>query len=100
MKFSKGYGGLLGVFVEYRAYQRWCRAISTRAEYFKKTLEMCGMLTDPDCPKDGMNRELHTADIKKSEDAVQKVITAIKNLGNKPLVSLHLDSSCCVGNYC
>ena len=79
MKFAKGSGGLLGIFEEYGAYQRWCRTISSRAEYFEKTLDMCGLITDPDYPKEGKHRELHNAQIKKSEDAVLKVMTAIRS---------------------
>ncbi|XP_072029165.1 uncharacterized protein [Amphiura filiformis] len=64
------------------AYQRWCRTTSTRAQYFEKMLEMCGLIDDPDCPKAGKHRELERAEIKKSEDAVQRTITAIRNFVN------------------
>ena len=30
MKFAKGSGGLLGIFKQYGAYQRWCRTTSER----------------------------------------------------------------------
>ena len=64
------------------AYQRWCRTTSTRAQDFEKTLEMCGLIDDPDCPKAGKHRELERAEIKKSEEAVQRTITAICNFTN------------------
>ena len=50
------------------AYQRWCRTTSTRAQYFEKMLDLCGLIDDPDCPKAGKHRELERAE--KSEDAV------------------------------
>lgn len=64
------------------AYQRWCRTTSTRAQYFEKMLEMCGLIDDSDCPKAGKHRELEKAEIKKSEDAVKRTITAIRNFTN------------------
>lgn len=64
------------------AYQRWCRTTSTRAQYFEKMLEMCGLIDDPDCRKAGKHRELEKAEIKKSEDAVKRTIAAIRNFTN------------------
>ena len=72
------------------AYQRWCRTTSTRARYFEKMLEMCGLIDDPDCPKAGKHRELERAEIKKSEDAVQRTISAIRNFTN-PFSSVDKD---------
>ncbi|KAK7093145.1 hypothetical protein V1264_008789 [Littorina saxatilis] len=43
---------------------------------------MVNLLDDPDCPKVGRHRELEKAEIKKSEEAVQRVITAVKNFTN------------------
>ena len=47
-------------------------------------LEMCGLIDEPDCPKAGKHRELERAEIKKSEDAVQRTwsISAIRNFTN------------------
>lgn len=39
------------------------------------------MIEDPDCPKAGKHRELEKS-IKKSEDAVQRTIAAIRNFTN------------------
>lgn len=64
------------------AYQRWCRTTSTRAQYFEKMLDMCGLIDDPDCPKAGKHRELKRAEIKKSEDAVQRTMSAVRNFTN------------------
>lgn len=66
----------------YGAYQRWCRTTSTRAQYFEKMLEMCDLIDDPDGPKAGKHRELERAEIKKSEEAVQRTISAIRNFTN------------------
>lgn len=43
---------------------------------------MVDVLQDPDGPKMGKHRELEKAAIKKSEEAVQRVFTAIKNFTN------------------
>ena len=42
--------------------------------------EMCGLIDidDPECPKAGKHHELEAAEIKKSEEAVQRTLTAIK----------------------
>ena len=40
------------------------------------------MIDDPDCPKAGKHRELEPAQIKKHEDAVQRVISAINGFTN------------------
>ena len=52
------------------AYQRWCRTTSTRAQYFEKMREMCGLIDDPDCPKAGRHCAIERAEIKKSEETV------------------------------
>ena len=64
------------------AYQRWCRTTSTRAQYFEKLLEMCDMVDDPECPKAGKHRDLEKANIKKSEEAVQRAESAIRCFKN------------------
>lgn len=63
-------------------YQRWCRTTSTRAQYFEKMLEMCDLLEDPDSSKARKHRELERPEIKKSEEAVQRTISAIPNFTN------------------
>ncbi|XP_068234747.1 uncharacterized protein [Palaemon carinicauda] len=45
-------------------------------------LEMCCLIDDPDCPKAGKHRELEKEEIKKSEDAVQRTIAAIRSFTN------------------
>ena len=40
------------------------------------------MINDPDCPKNGKHRDLEAAQIKKSEKAVQRVLTAISHFTN------------------
>ena len=64
------------------AFQRWCRTSAIRAQYFEKTLDMCGLLDDPECPISGSHRELEKAHIQKSEEAVDKVLVAIKSFTN------------------
>ena len=73
-------GGLLGLFNNCGAYQKWCRTTSARAQFYELTLELCGMIDDPEMPRAGKHRELEPAQIKKSEEAVQRVIIAIKSL--------------------
>lgn len=64
------------------AYQRWCRTTSTRAQYYEKLLDMCGLIHDTDCPKAGKHRELERAEITKREEAVQRTITTILSFTN------------------
>lgn len=75
-------GGLPGIFNNFPAYQHWCRTTSARAQYFEMLLEMCGLIDSPEFPKAGKHRELEPAQIKKSEEAVQCTITAIKSFTN------------------
>ncbi|XP_068202843.1 uncharacterized protein [Palaemon carinicauda] len=82
MRFAKSSGGFAGLYSQFGAYQRWCRTTSTRAQFHEKTLEMACLLDDPDCPRAGRHRELEKAEIKKSEKAVQRVITAVRNFTN------------------
>jgi hypothetical protein len=46
------------------------------------TLEMVDLIDDPDIPRKGRHRELEKAAIKKSENAIQRVQTAIVNFSN------------------
>ena len=43
---------------------------------------MCGLIDDPDCPKAGKHRELERAEIKRSENAVQRTTSAVRNFTN------------------
>lgn len=45
-------------------------------------LEMCGLIDDPDCTKAGKHHELERAEIRKSEEAIQRTISAIRNFTN------------------
>ena len=80
-------GGFTGLFSMYDAYQRWCRTTSTRAQYYQKMLDICGLIDDPDTPKAGKHRELEKAEIKKSEEAVQKAMSAICSFTNPFTIS-------------
>ena len=80
--FHYAAGRFVGIFSKFGAYHRWCHTTSTRAQYFEKMLEMCCLIDDPDFPMAGKNRGLERAEIKKSEDAVQRTIAAICNFTN------------------
>ena len=82
MKFSKSADGFKGIFNMYGAHEKWCRTTSTRAQYFEKMLEMCRLIDDPECPKKGQHRELERAEIRKSEAAIQKALSAIGSFMN------------------
>ena len=69
-----GRRSIAGLFSMFGVYQRRCRITSARAQYFEMMLEMCGLIDDPECPKAGKHRELKAAEIKKSEEAVQRTI--------------------------
>ena len=60
----------------------WCRTTSSRTQYFEKTLEMCGLVDDPDHPINGHHRDLEHSEIVKSEEAVQRVLTTIRSFTN------------------
>jgi len=45
-------------------------------------LDMCDILDDPDSTKNGKHRELENAQVKKSENAVQRAMSAICNFTN------------------
>ena len=72
-------GGFAGLYNQFESYQRWCRTTSARAQFYEKTLEMVGIIDDPDCPRAGIHRELEKAEIRKSETAVQRVFVAVRN---------------------
>ena len=46
-------GGLLGIFENYGAYQRYIRTTTSIAKHSEKMLEMCDMIYDPECTKSG-----------------------------------------------
>ena len=54
------------------------RTTSAQAQLYELTLEMGCMIDNPEMLKAGKHRELEPAQIKKSEEAVQRVIAAIK----------------------
>ena len=72
-------GGFSGLYSQFGAYQKWCRTTSARAQFYERTLEMVDLITDPDNPRTGRHRELEKAEITKSEQAVLRVIDAVKN---------------------
>lgn len=53
-----------------------------QAQYFKKMLEICGLMDDPDRPKAGKHGKLERAEIRKSEEAAQCTTFAIRNFTN------------------
>ena len=75
-------GGLLGIFENYGAYQQWVRTTSARAKLFEEMLDMCDMIDDPERPKSGKHRDIEVSQIKKSENAVKKIMEAISHFTN------------------
>ena len=90
-------GGFSGLYSQFGAYQRWCRTTSARAQFYEKTLDMVDLVDDPDCPKAGKHRELEKAEIRKSEEAVQRVLTAVRNFTN-PFTITDKDSLFCIAS--
>ena len=82
MKFAKSQGGVIGLLNKFAAYQRWCCTTSLSAKFFERMLELCDMLSDTESPKDGKYRELQKTEVKRSEEAVQKTMTAIQSFTN------------------
>ena len=70
------------MYIQFGAYQKWCRTTSARAQFYEKTLKMVDLIDDPDCPRSSKHRELEQAEVKKGEKAVQRAITAIENFIN------------------
>lgn len=75
-------GGFSGLYSQFGAYQKWCRTTSARAQFYEKTLEMVDLIGDPDIARSGRHRELEKAEIVKSEQAVLRVIDAVKSFTN------------------
>ena len=71
--------GVVSMFNNFGAYQRFCKTTSTRAQFYELLLEFCGMVDDPDNPRSGVHRECKKAHINKMEKAVQAVITAVRS---------------------
>ena len=71
-----------GIFENFAAYQRWIRTTSARAKLFERMFDVCGMNNDPECPAAGKHRDLDAAQVRKSERAVQNVMTAISHFTN------------------
>ena len=78
-KLSLYSGGFYGLHNQFGAYQIWCRTTSIRAQCYEKKLEMVDVISDPDCPRSGRHRELEKAEVKKSEEPVQRVLAVIRN---------------------
>lgn len=75
-------GGFIGLFSMHGAYHRWCPTTSIWAQYFEKMLEVCDLMDKPDSLKARKHRELDRGEVKKSEEAVQRTISAIQNFTN------------------
>ena len=82
MRFGRCPGGLSGLYNMFPAYQRFCRTTSMHAQFLEKILELCDLINDPDSSKAGRHSELETAEIKKSEAAVQRAIDSIHSFSN------------------
>lgn len=55
---------------------------SARTQLYEKSLEMIGFIDDPNCPRAERHCELEKVEIKKSEMAVKRVLTAVRNFIN------------------
>ena len=51
---------------------------------------MVDLIDDPDCPRVGKHRKLEKAEVKKGEEAVQRILTAVRNFSN-PFISADKD---------
>ena len=45
---------------------------------------MVNLIDDPDCPKAGRHRKLEKAAVKKGEEAIQQILTAVRNQIHSP----------------
>lgn len=58
---------------------------------------MVNLIDDPECPKAGRHRELEKAEIKKGEEAVQRVLGAVSNFIN-PFTLVDKDKLYCLAS--
>ena len=63
-------GGLHGIFENYASTQRCIHRTSARAMLFERMLDVCGMISDPDCLTTGKHRDLDAAQVRKTERAI------------------------------
>ena len=73
--------GITGLLTNYAAYQQWIRTSSERAKYFRATLDMCGLLGNEDMHT-SYHPETRAREIYRSEQAVQRAITALEGFLN------------------
>ena len=66
--------GIIGFSRNFAAYHRWCLTRHARAEYLEATLEVAGIHSYAHCT----HKDLNSADIKKSANAVAAVIAAFR----------------------
>lgn len=85
------------MYSQFGAYQRWCRTTSARAQFYEKTLDMVDLIDDPDSPRAGRHRELEKAEIRKGEEAVLRVIDAVRSFTN-PFTIVDKDRLYCVAS--
>ena len=77
------YAGILhGIFENFAAYQHWIHTTSARAKLSEMMLDICRIINDPECPTAVKHRDLDTAQVRKSERAIQNVMTAISHSTN------------------
>ena len=52
------------------------------AQFYEKKLKMVNLIDDPDCPNVGRHHELEKAEVKNGEEAIQHILTAVRNFTN------------------
>ena len=43
-------GGFAELYNQFGSYQRWCRATSSRAQFYERSLDMVNLIDDPESP--------------------------------------------------
>ena len=70
-----------------RGYQKWWVLHNLHmAQFYEKTLKMVDLFNVPDCQREGRHCGLEKAEVKKSEEAVQRVLTAVRIFTNSFIV--------------
>ena len=84
MKHAKSRGGtaagIVGLTKNYEAYQRSVRTSHERVKYVQRVLELTGLQKSEET--DNIHREIGATAIRKSEDSVQRAMTAIESFTN------------------
>ena len=74
--------GITGLLRNEECFQRWIRGAGERSKFYYSVMDMCGLKSDPDIHPTGVHKERLPSEIKRSESAVQRVLSGIQGFQN------------------